>query len=274
MADEGTSDGTGNAPESTGQAPATQPSFSVPEGQRLVSESEYETLQRNSVALSGSQPLIDAAVAAGFKTPESFQNISKLGDRVDLDDLSRLLAPKEPEIEQTAQGMTEEQFKTMLDERDVRRDALNVHRTSQSAEGAGLDTLAKELAGENADEFAIAEWRERLDGRVSQNMLYYPEDNPLATERNRPYGESDFQALRDHYKEIAEKRAAASTADTAKAASEAAKKPAPTPAGNVGGEGKTHDEEPQDAESFKSDRRQKAVELVDARRKAGSPVST
>jgi len=279
MADEATTDtGTGNAPQTSGQAPETPSNngFSIPEGQRLVPESEYTQYRRSHDQYKGAEPMIQAMVKAGYKTPEDIQKIADLrAQGFDLDSLARSF--KKPvsdrEAETPTDQMTRDELMELLDNRDSKSSATFEHKTAFQKQNDMVQSLINELAGDDANDFDKGDWKLRIRGYMADNMVLYENGHPLAREDYRPYGEAEVKSLRDHFKGVAEKRAAAGTAEVAKGASEAKRKPAPMTAGDSGGQGKAHDSS--GSGETDDERKARLTAFVEKRQasRAGNPVS-
>lgn len=176
------------APAPSAPAPAGQPAaFTVPDGHRLVPQSEYETLSRNNERLKGADAFVRSARDLGFERPEDFGKwkdtfgaFKKRG--LTPEQLNRVFSDQaaEPETEHRAQQQFDpEQFEKSIMSKMEFKSAEEKHRDAFSRESDIVNEAVSALVDKDASEFEKKRWSLTLRAALDDARDVYPEGHPL-----------------------------------------------------------------------------------------------
>jgi len=214
--------------------PASGQANSLPPSGRSISDEDYQRFTRYEQQVKGFAPYQERIARMGIRSPEDF-------DRLTLAEIKA--EEKQQAAAQPEQHKPEDVRKLVSAELARER-----HAESRKSEPQLIEKLAKELAGEDADEFDMEDTRRvvasylqelRSDEKFEHN--YYPPDHPLSGEAFAPLGEKHLEKARGWFTERKTKREAARMQQTAKDANRPARQTRPSPAGPSGGQGKPND---------------------------------
>jgi hypothetical protein len=249
----GDAGGSGSAPEGGetaapgGTATATAPAApAIPDGHRLVPESEWSRLQQEHGTYRG---YAERLGRYGFDRPEKLDEAGELlsmigGGKINPKLLAQAWAAPQ---EQRPQGdepeyLTAEQFEQKLAERERRNRILSEH---EAAEKGWHDTFGKKLAeilGDDADDDERAIFENAARGMAYAarekdiGQFMYPEGHPLRDERLAPFNDQNTKSVWETLSQLRTKMRGGVLARIGDAANKQTKQS--TPAGGSGGGGK------------------------------------
>jgi hypothetical protein len=191
-----------SAPEAGRPAEAPATTTPEPTAQPQFDPNQVSQWKRDAERYAGDRPLVDAAISAGFKTPESFQTAAQLqaiaNERgLDLNQLASVLQGKQPAQEQPQEQkfLTPDDLVSVLDQRD----ANAAHTSAAAAMEAAMSTTRNEIAqavGIDANDPNLALIVESLENKALENNLY-PEGHPLRDSKLKPLDASQYAQIKE-----------------------------------------------------------------------------
>lgn len=195
-------------------APGQPTGFQVPDGHRLVRDSDYTTLEttarRNAERVNGMQSLFQAARNAGFNSPDDFakyvqrmQGLQRRG--LDLDRIESMFSGEDDDSSRPSQNaitMEDIEKKIALAKTEWQREqAMNEYRKLRDSEDGIIGSWRDEVLGQDAPDA----WKDLLGhaarGILESNRGLLPEDHPLASDVLAYYDKDSSQA---HLAKLAE----------------------------------------------------------------------
>lgn len=212
--------------------PASGQANSLPPTGKTITDDDYQRFTRYEQQVKGFSPYQERLARLGIKRPEDLDRFSGSSD-----------APPRQETQPEPQQHKPEDVRKIV----AAELARERHAQSRQSESELIAKVAKELAGEDADEFGVEDAQLQVEAYIAKlrsddkfEANYYPQDHPLREEAFAPIGDKHVEKVKGWWTERMTKREAARMQQTAKDANRPAR-PRPSPAGSSGGQGKPND---------------------------------
>ena len=208
-----TVDATNPAPAAPAAPESTQPERPASPDQNISPEpvaptydpAQIEKWQRTEQRYNGDRPLVEAAMQAGFKSPNDFQAVGELralADEkgLDLQQLTNVLRGQQPQSQPQSQPeqdqfLTEDKLVSVLDQRD----ALAQFNSELTAMDTAVGAMRQEVAqatGLDANDQTLNLIVNSLLDKV-QNTNLYPEHHVLHQTKLKPLDGSQIAQAKD-----------------------------------------------------------------------------